>query len=93
MMGGNITTKGAAVVLIICVIMVYVANYLSWSMEIYFELEKVDGVSFGEVIRYTRDIVKEADLYGDYLKDLILGFVLSALGVSGMIKNMFYAAK
>ena len=78
LLGGTLDRKGVIVSVLISVVMVYLANKTAWSWVAHSELKEY-GWSFFEVFRQLGSILKEVDLMGDYIKDLAIGYLLTAV--------------
>lgn len=88
MLGGVVDKKGVVACVIIIIFAVFFANKLAWSYEIYKVFKEV-GATFFDCFRFSREVIAETDLVGEYYTDLVISYVLTALGSFGSIKNAF----
>lgn len=88
MLGKCLDRKGVILCTILSLIMVFIANKLSWSMEAYiaFKDEGVD-VSFFDIYKNLNNLLKEFEITSSYYKDLAVGYILFVVaGVSDVIR-------
>ena len=86
LMGGTLDRKGVIVSVLISVVMVYLANKIGWTWAAHNELKEY-GLSFFDVFRNLEAILKEVDLMGSYIKDLVIGYLLTAVASFLYIRN------
>ncbi len=86
MLGGQLDRKGVICSVLISLIMVYFANKIAWTWEAYSELKDY-GYSFFEIFRGLISMLKEVDVLGDYIKDLGVGYLLTAVASFFYIRN------
>lgn len=93
-LGKALDVKGVIVSFLICVVMIFVANQISWSMIIAREYGNVGvHVSFFEVFGDLFDIIDDLDLMADFIGELVIGYLLFiAAGISTVI-NAFKGAR
>lgn len=89
-LGGRLDKKGVAGSVIIMIIMIYGANKFAWTWDAYDSLKDY-GWSFTEVFRDFGYILKESDLTGSYVRDLVVGYVLTAFASFKSIVSGFRA--
>lgn len=89
-LGGALDTKGVIVSFVISVIMIYISNKLSWTMVAYNEFrENGIDISFFDLYRGLMDLIKELDVMGDFISDLVIGYLLFIVaGISNVIKAL-----
>jgi len=87
-LGKRLDKKGVIGSVIIMFIMIFFANKLSWSWEIY-DVYKADGITFWEAFQSSDDIIAFSDLTATYYKDLAIGYVLTILCSYKNIINAF----
>lgn len=88
LLGKCLDRKGVVLCTILSLIMVFIANKLSWSMEAYiaFKDEGV-GVSFFDIYRNLNNLLKEFEITSSYYKDLVIGYILFLIaGVSDIVR-------
>ena len=86
MLGGTLDRKGVIISVIISLIMVYLANKIAWTWEVHSQIKDY-GYSFFEIFRNLIAMVKEADVMGEYIKDLGIGYLLTAVASVFYIRN------
>ena len=88
MLGGHLDRKGVAGSAIIMVVMIYFANRLAWAWAAYSALGDY-GWGFFECFQYLGSILESSDLTGNYMGDLIIGYVLTAVCIIRPIVQAF----
>ena len=89
-LSGGISKKGIIISIIIMVIMTYVGVRLNAAITINNELSKYAKTDFMEIFGNVSDIVKlDSKLQSAYMRDIILTYVFTAIGVFGIIKTKF----
>lgn len=91
LLGKRLDKKGVIGSVIIMVIMIYFANKFAWSWEAYVAFKEY-GATFAECFRSIGDLIAESDLTGYYIKDLLIGYALTALASFSTIKNALKAS-
>ena len=86
MLGGTLDRKGVIISVVLSLVMVYFANKIAWTWEAYSELKDY-GYSFFEIFRNLIAMAKEEDVMGDYIKDLGIGYLLTAVASVFYIRN------
>ena len=87
-LGKGLDRKGVVLCTILSLIMVFIANKLSWSMEAYIAFkEQGVGVSFFDIYRNLNNLLKEFEITSSYYKDLAIGYTLFIIaGVSDIVR-------
>lgn len=91
MFGKHLDKKGVIASVIVMFVMIFFANKLSWSWEIY-DVYKVDGVTFFEAFQAADEVIAYSDLTSSYYMDLVIGYVLTLLATYKNIINAFKAS-
>ncbi|MBE5958772.1 MAG: hypothetical protein E7254_07925 [Lachnospiraceae bacterium] len=91
-LGGELDKKGVIISAVVALIMVFFANYISWCMSLYFDLKSEYQISFIDIVKILPGIIKEAGVLGDFIKDLVIGYILTIIGGFSTIRNNFSAA-
>jgi hypothetical protein len=80
-LGHALDKKGVFLSIVITIIMIYVANRISWAWEIYtvYAEDPVYKISFLEAFIGVDEVVSYSNLTGVYLKDLIIGYLLTVV--------------
>lgn len=87
-LGKALDVKGVIASFLISVVMIFVANQLSWSLLISIELNKVGlEISFFEINRELFALIEEAGLMSDFIGELVIGYLLFILaGISYVVQ-------
>ena len=93
-LGKALDVKGVIASFLVTIVMIFVANQLSWALAITIELGKVGiDLSFFEVNGDLFDIVKELDLMGEFIGDLAIGYLLFIVAGISTVINAFKSAR
>lgn len=95
LLGKKLDVKGVISCVVIMILMIFFANKLAWSWEIYdvFTTEYGYEITFFDAFLSADEIIKASELTSSYYKDLIIGYGLTALASFGNIVNAFKASK
>lgn len=87
-LGKALDVKGVIASFVISVIMIFVANQLSWSVMIAMELSKAGlDISFFEINRELFALVEDAGLMGEFIGELVIGYLLFIVaGISYVVQ-------
>lgn len=91
-LGKHLDAKGVIGCIVVIVVMVFVANYVSWALAAYDGLKSY-GWTLGECFEGLSYILEQTDLTGSYIRDLLLGYGLTALGTGGRLIAAMNEAK
>lgn len=78
--GGKLNALGIGICVLISVGMLYVAERLSLSLELYNAAKTYYNITFFDAYRSLSAFLAEADLKGEFLQDLVYGYVFMAVG-------------
>lgn len=92
-LGRSLDKKGVIIAAIISVVMVFAANHLAWTTEVYLELKEYGEISFWNILKGMFDFISEADIMKEYLSDLGMGYVLTLIGGISMIVKKYKQVK
>lgn len=90
MLGKHLDLKGVISSLVIVLIMIFLANKLAWSWEIYDAYAPYYDITFFDAFISADEIIAENDLTGTYYGELFIGYLLM---VVGSISNIIAAFK
>ena len=91
MLSGFLDKKGQVISLLIALFMIFAANYTLYSLDYcryyYSGVYSLDNLanSFSKL----PDFLKQGEVWGDFLKDLFVGYLLSIWAGYGIIKSIF----
>lgn len=88
MLGGVIDRKGAIACIIVIIFAVFFANQVVWAYDIY-KAFKEDGFTFFECFRVIKLVVDEAELTGQYYGNLVMAYLLTAVGCFKTVMDVF----
>lgn len=78
LLGKHLDRKGVIGSVIVMIVMIFLANKISWAWEAYSALGDYDW-TFSECFRELGFILDSSDLMGSYYADLIIGYLLTAV--------------
>lgn len=91
LLGGHLDKKGVFGSVVIMVAMIYFANRLAWSWEVYDAFKEYE-ISFSDAYKGLFPVLKESDLIGSFYTDLVIGYLLTAVASFRNIINAFKAS-
>lgn len=89
LLGKKLSKRGILVCILIMLAVPYLADRVSWALEIVREFEWM----FGDAFLYVHDVVKEFGVESDYWKDLLFVYAFTALGAYTIIKQTLKKAR
>ncbi|MDE5994483.1 MAG: hypothetical protein K2G60_03105 [Oscillospiraceae bacterium] len=87
-LGGVVDKKGVIVCVIMIILSVLLANKLVWAYDAYSALKEY-GASFFDCFRSIKGIISEANLTNEYYGDLVMAYLMTALGSARSVINTF----
>ena len=95
LLGKKLSKQGILVCILIMLAVPYLADRVSWALEIVKVSEELFGIRwlFGDAFLYVHDVVKERGAEADYWKDLLFVYAFTALGAFTMIRQTLKQAK
>lgn len=91
LLGGHLDKKGVIGSVVIMIIMIYFANKLAWSWEVY-DAFKDYGIRFSDVYKGLFEVLTEYELMGSFYGDLAIGYLLTAVASFRSIFNTLKAS-
>lgn len=79
-LGGRVDMKGLVISVIISLLMVFASNYICWVIECKQALSEYTDITFLETFKLLPDILSTFELTGDFVKDLLFGYLLAIVG-------------
>ena len=92
-LGGSMDVKGIIITCVFSVLMIYMAERASWSYTIYNAFKADYDLTFFDAFRATPAIIAENDLTSSFVGDLLIGYLLSAVGAASVIIRKIKEAK
>lgn len=90
--GKDNSKKGIVVSIILLIVVLFMAEYISLSYDIYDEF-KDWGISFFDAVEITPDFLQESEVLGAFIKDLVIAYVLGIIASFALIKNKIQLSK
>ena len=88
--GGKLNAAGIIICMVIVVGAIYAANYISYSIYLQQALDELGyGFSFGDSIRLLPDFFSEEEIFGAFLRDLVIGYLLTAVASFSVIYGIY----
>ncbi|MGL5354727.1 MAG: hypothetical protein ACRDA5_15650, partial [Clostridium sp.] len=86
--GGKLNKSGIIITLIITIAMVYLSNYLSYSIDVYNAFKATEDITVFDAIRNLGNLFAEfPDLKSEFNKNLLMGYGFTLLGTFSIFKN------
>lgn len=87
------SSKGVIFSVIMSVIVIAAAEYTCLAYIIYNEFESVYNINFFDAMRVTPAFLKQGEILGEVIRDLLIAYALGAVASFGTIKTNLAAAK
>ncbi len=88
--GGKLNAAGIIICMVIVVGAIYAANYISYSIYLQQALDELGyGFSFGDSMRLLPDFFSEEEIFGAFLRDLVIGYLLTAVASFSVIYGIY----
>jgi hypothetical protein len=92
MLGGKLNLLGVIITSIITILMVYLANHFSLAIDIYSEFKMDYYITFFDALKAVPDFLEEPSIREAFMKDLLIGYLLTAIGSFSYIKKAYREA-
>ena len=89
LLGKKLSKRGMLVCILIMLAVPYLADRVSWALEIVREFEWM----FGDAFLYVHDVIGEFGAEADYWKELLFVYAFTALGAYTIIKQTLKKAR
>ena len=87
LLGNELSTRGIIISCILMAITPYIADRIDWAIIIQ-QTFADEGVTFGMAFAAVHDVIREADMIGEYFRSLGMVYLFAALGAFGTIKGL-----
>lgn len=87
--GGRLNLLGIIITCLISIVMVYVSVQTSFAIEIHKAYKDLYDVSFFDAFKSVPDFLEEAEVASAFAHDLIIGYILMAVGAAGYIYQAY----
>lgn len=92
-LGKNVDRKGVVVCALITIVMIFLANEFAMRLMLYLAAKEQHlHMSFEEINRKWPQFMSDDDFRWEYIKELCMGYALTAIGLIGTIKQSFRSA-
>lgn len=89
LLGGKLNITGVIITSIITIIMVYLANHISLAIDIYSEFKSYYEITFFDALRSVPDFLLEPSIRSEFMKNLLIGYLLTFIGSASYIKKSY----
>ena len=84
--------KAIVVSVILLIVVLFIAEYISLSYAIYDEFKSI-GISFFDAVEATPEFLKDTEVLGAFIKDLLIAYALGAVASFTLIRNKIQESK
>lgn len=88
MLAKGLSTKGVILCAVLMLVTPFLADYLNWGIMLYKELSSI-GATFGECMEILPDVLRDSEVWGEYLKNLGMLYLFVIMGGLIILKNAF----
>ena len=85
LLGGQLSTKGIVISIVLMLVIPFIANHLCWAIAIMKEFGDL-GITFGDALAAVPAFLEESSIMEGYIKDLLMVYGFTALGAFGTVK-------
>ncbi len=91
MLSGFLDKKGQIIAVIIAFLMIFAANYTQYVMEYlkYYYNNQYSLRNLMDAYKTLPDLLQNADIWGDFIKDLVIGYLLSIWASFDILRSIF----
>lgn len=91
MLSGFLDKKGQIIAVVIAFLMIFAANYTQYVMEYlkYYYNNQYTIRNLMDAYKTLPDLLQSADIWGDFIKDLVVGYLLSIWASFGILRSIF----
>ena len=86
---GKLNITGVIITSIITIIMVYLANHIPLSIDIYSEFKSYYEITFFDALKSVPDFLSEPSIKVEFMKNLLIGYLLTFIGSASYIKKCY----
>lgn len=87
--GGKLNISGIIITSLITLFMVYFANHISLAISIYSEFNTYYDITFFDALRSVPAFLSEPEVVSVFIKDLLMGYVLTIAGSAYYVKKSY----
>lgn len=87
-LGHVLTKKGLIISTLICVLMIFLAEYASLSIEIYIQLKDIYVMNFFEALQVTPSFLGDSNVLPYFIRDLVIGYIFLIATSASSIRNI-----
>lgn len=85
--GSKVSKTGVIVSVVMMVVIILLAEYMCIAFEIYNTFKTEYTISFTDALRATPEFLKDGDVFGAAIKDVIVALVLGVIAAFSSIRN------
>ena len=87
LLGGTLSKKGIAISVLLMVVMPYIADRIDWAIVI-IDAFPEENISLGQAFAAVHAVIADADMVGDYVKNLLMIYGFAVLGAFGTLRGL-----
>lgn len=87
LLGGKLSTKGIIVCILLVLVTPYIADRIDWAIVIINSFPE-ENITLGQAFAVVHEIIAEADMAGEYWKNLIMIYGFAALGAFSTLRGV-----
>ena len=91
--GGHMTMKGVIISIIISVVVIFLGEYFGLSYAIYDAYKEDYYITLMDAVKATPEFLREPDILGSVVKDLVIAYALGAFASIGTIRQNIGASR
>ncbi len=90
---GKLDKKGIIATCILCIIMVYFAQKLSLTTEIYLYFQSETDINFFDAYSFVSDCMEDPEIRTEFYSNLAIGYLLSVIGSFSIVRDALVKLK
>ena len=87
-LGHVLTKKGLIISTLICILMIFIAEYASLAIEVYIQLKDIYVMSIIEALEVTPSFLGDSNVLPYFIKDLVIGYLFLIITSASSIRNI-----
>lgn len=88
LLGGQLSGKGIVICIVLMLVTPYIADRIDWAIVIINSFPE-ENITLGEAFAVVHEVLEEADMVGDYVKNLLMIYGFALLGAFGTLRSLF----
>ena len=86
--GKRISVKGVIISIVIAVVIIFLAEYLSLAYVIFDSFKGYYDITFFDAVRAVPEFLTEPEVIGSFARDLLISYALGAISSFATVKQM-----